>query len=352
MAQLPLRDILQLRDHAGLSYRNLARDTVLVAAGVVVTGAGANAGWVREHISSMQAAIGLTVLACVAALVIAGLWMLVARITLDGRAVLASAALAVYGLIAVPATTLGSAIETGRASTGALRLAAHATMVVMLLISTVPAVGRLRINGAVLLLVGMSIPLAAGALALLNPATALAVTTWLPIRVTVSALWLLAAVMIACQALALDLSPSYRAGLGLLVVALAHSYRIGSEPAQPAALPSLTFSSVRLLGLLVALSGSYELARRAIRGIRAAQVQQQKELLVAEDGLARLDERDHELRNGIAGIALATGVLSNSAVPGSSAAGSQQAMLSAELTRLDALLSPRQDLNRYQPRAR
>lgn len=334
-----------LRDPGGPSYPRLIADSVLVAAGMVVIVLVAGSAWGRDRLPPLQTAIMLTVLAGAVSLVITVLWLLVARFSHDSRPAWGAAAFAVYGLIAVPATTVGSAVESGRAASGAARLTGHAVMALMLIIACWGVVRELRVRGrrvgdGTLLAVALALPVLAAAASLVVPEVARATTTSQPIRWTVAAMWFTAAALHTYQGLSRGISPMYRSGLGILLIALAHSYRIGTEPAQAGTGPGLTFTAVRLFGVLIVFWGAYGLARRAVRGIRDALIEGQEEVLVAEDGLVRRAVLNHEIRNGIAGIAGATEILSRSA--GTTEQAALQTVVTAELTRLDELLKPDQ----------
>jgi two-component system OmpR family sensor kinase len=323
----------------------LIADSLLVAAGMVVILLVAGSPWGRDHLPPLQTAIALTVLAGAVSLVVTVLWFLVARFSHDSRPAWGASAFAVYGLIAVPATTVGSAVESGRAASGAARFTGHVLMAVMLLVACAAVVRELRVRGrrvadGTVLAVALALPVVAAMAALVAPEAARAVTSNQLIRWGVVGVWLLAAAVHAYQGLSRGISPMYRSGLGILVIALAHSYRVGTEPAQAGSAPGLTFSALRLFGVLLVFWGAYELARRAVRGIRDALIERQEEVLVAEDGLARRAVLNHEIRNGIAGIAGATELLSSSA--GTTEQAALQTVVTAELTRLDELLKPDQ----------
>lgn len=332
-----------LRDQGGPSYLRLIAESMLIAAGMVVIALVAESAVVREHLPPLPTAVALTVLTGSASLVITVLWLLVARVSHDSRRAWGAAAFAVYGLIAVPATTVGATVETGRTISGAARLTGHAVMAVMLIIACWAMVRDLRVRGrrvkdGTVLATALTLPVLAGVASLADREAVRAITSNEPTRWVVVALWLVAAALHAYHGLAHGISPMYRSGLGILIVALAHSYRVGTEPAQAGSAPGLTFSALRLFGVLIVCWGAYDLARRAVRGIRDALIDGQEEVLVAESGLARRAVLDHEMRNGIAGIAGATGILSNSA--GTTEQAALQTVVSAELTRLDELLNP------------
>lgn len=333
-----LSEKIRTSDRSATPVRRLVGECVVpvaVSAAFLVLG-GSRAH--RGQVLPVQVGIGLTVIASVVVLAVAVLCFLVARLTEDWRGVWCGSAFAVYGLIAVPATTVGSAVEAGRASFGSIRLVAHIVTVALLIIGTCPFARRRHPRITTLVWIGVSLPLLAGVLSLMNPSPALALTSWFPVRLAVSVCWLSAAFMMAYRGLVHGLPSSFRFGLGVVVIAVAHTVRVWSEPAQPAGLPGTDFTTMRLIGLAVVLSGIVELAGRVLRVVYEAHFDHQEELLAVEEGLARRAERDHDLRNGIAGIAGATDLL------GGGSDSAEQARLrtvvNAELVRLDALLSP------------
>jgi two-component system OmpR family sensor kinase len=104
-----------------------------------------------------------------------------------------------------------------------------------------------------------------------------------------------------------------RLGLGLTVVAGAQLYR--GATAVPVTDPA--FAALRLVGVAVVLAALAQLAARSLATVRSEQWAQQEELAVAALHVERAGElaaeRDHELRNGLAGLAGITHLLSSGA---------------------------------------
>lgn len=91
-------------------------------------------------------------------------------------------------------------------------------------------------------------------------------------------------------------------GLGLLVIAAAHLYRIAAGV--PISEPSLAFSVPRLIGLSLVLLASVQLTQQAWHARCVQDSDRQAELRVRAAHLERVaHERDHELRNGLASLA-------------------------------------------------
>lgn len=337
-----LWDVARLSDERTRSIGRRCRDVVLVIAVALVALAVSRIPVAPHWVSPQQVAVLLAIAAGAVSVAIAVVWTIIRRLTADGRASWVSAGFAVYGLIGVPATMLGAVVGSAGAYAGAVRLAAHAVVAVMLLVSTLGAVQHLSVRCPVLFAAGTAVALGAGAFAAVDPRLALAVTGYTPVRYAVVAGWLVAGIAVAGRGLALGLSPTFRSGLGLVVLAGAHGYRVGTGAAAQFSVPDQVFSCLRLTALLIVLLGTVQFAVRSLRGIGAEREQRDLELRAAEEGLARLAERDHELRNGIAGLAGATGLLRGSLDEAEEAA--LTAAVAAELSRLDVLLvlRPRQ----------
>jgi two-component system OmpR family sensor kinase len=100
---------------------------------------------------------------------------------------------------------------------------------------------------------------------------------------------------------------SRRIGLGLVVLAAAQLVQLAGRPA---GMSELLAAALRPLGLVIVLVG---LAHGALAAWRGLQAQQQEVLAAAALAQQRTDElvaeRDHELRNGLAGLAGITHLL-------------------------------------------
>jgi two-component system OmpR family sensor kinase len=119
-----------------------------------------------------------------------------------------------------------------------------------------------------------------------------------------------------------------------VVVAIAHALRIDSGT--PGVALGVTFCAVRLLGMLLLLAGTLQLAREALGRVQAIEAEQREALEAARGGLRRAAERDHEVRNGLAGLAGAATIYT--ATPDEARA--LRGAVASELARLEALLRP------------
>jgi two-component system OmpR family sensor kinase len=121
-------------------------------------------------------------------------------------------------------------------------------------------------------------------------------------------------------------------GLGCSAIALAHIGRVsGGAPSTPL---DLSFASLNLYGTVLVVCGLTRLALHALWALDETQSIQQEELRLAKMDLRRAAEQDHELRNGLAGLAGAAGLL----VVRPEESAQLRAAMAAELARLDALL--------------
>ncbi|BBG04069.1 MULTISPECIES: sensor histidine kinase [Pseudonocardia] len=128
-----------------------------------------------------------------------------------------------------------------------------------------------------------------------------------------------------------------RLGLGLLVIAVSQLYRtvVPSEPATGLAYPSL-----RILGMAVVLSALLAMALRAVSRLQDDYDRLQETLgdatLLLERAAGQAAERDHELRNGLAGLAGAAYLLSHGS--GDPQTGQLRDAVLSELGRLREML--------------
>ena len=108
--------------------------------------------------------------------------------------------------------------------------------------------------------------------------------------------------------------PLWRVGLGFGVIASAHVYR---TVAGPFSAPSALFGALRLFGVFVVMLGMAQLLRRALNAMLNERFGQQEELRLAtihaEQAVRASVEREHELRNGLSGLAGITRLLAGGA---------------------------------------
>lgn len=276
----------------------------------------------------------LTVAAAAAGAAAAILAGITARLTGDPRPSWIAAALVLYCVIVLPWTTVAAAqLDVAHRAS---RLVAYLGALVVLLLAIRPP-RLLRAWGGWMLL------LATGLLAIVVlELPAVPVLAWLAdgpmLTVAVLGGWAAVAAVFVADGYRRRSRPRLRLGLGLVVLAVGQLYRVAADASLPTS--DITFAALRLLGLLIVLVALAQLTQVALRSVETAQWRQQEELAAAAVHMERAQEtaaeRDHELRNGLAGLAGITHLLS---VEGGSQDHERlkQAVL-AELGRLHAIL--------------
>jgi two-component system OmpR family sensor kinase len=255
----------------------------------------------------------------------------VGRICDDPRWSWAAAAFALYGLVVLPVSALAAGGDTPRLLL--IRVATYVVALPMLVVSlrppqrSSPAVPwLLTVVGALLASAASAVPEAA-----------------IPMRAVVAVLvvvvlpaWTAVAVGYVVDGYRRRSGPRLRFGLGLTVVTVAQLYRVATG----APIGDPVFTGLRLVGAVVVLAALAQMVARSLDAVRSQQFAQQEELTIAAMHLERAQElaaeRDHELRNGLAGLAGITHLLST----GTDDAEQQrlrQAVLS-ELSRLHTIL--------------
>ncbi|MCO1658296.1 hypothetical protein [Pseudonocardia humida] len=119
--------------------------------------------------------------------------------------------------------------------------------------------------------------------------------------------------------------------------AVARLYRVSADPASGAG--DLAFDGLRLLGLVVVMIGLAQLVREGLGRLQVRNWEWQEEISTAVLHLERAQEiaadRDHELRNGLAGL---TGIAHLLSGPSAGEHESLRHAVLAELERLPALV--------------
>jgi two-component system, OmpR family, sensor kinase len=217
-------------------------------------------------------------------------------------------AFALYGVVVLPVTALANPGDTPQLLL--VRVTAYLVALPLLLVSLRPPVRfgsvfpwGLTVLGAVLATASLAIPDDA------IPIRAIGVL----VAVVVLPGWTAVAVGYAIEGYRRRSVARLRLGLGMGVVAVAQLYRgaTGLPVTDPA------FAALRLVGAVVVLVALAQLVARSLAAVRSEQWRQQEELAVAALHVERAGElaaeRDHELRNGLAGLAGITHLLSSGA---------------------------------------
>jgi two-component system OmpR family sensor kinase len=308
------------------------RDIILVAAAVglliVITShpAPGDVGW----LSQLSLVLALAAAACGAmSAILAGVF---GRLTGEARATWLCVATALYSMIGIPAATIGATVVRGDAAVGNLRLFAHTAFVVLVVVAAFAPRLVPPWNGWRLLSVSLLLAVIVAGLGSAFPQSSLAVTTDPRSRWLLEGAWLIAGLPLVALGWSRHSEPLSWVGLGCVVVSVAHALRLGAGG--PGAALGFTFCAVRLLGMLLLLAGTLQLARGALRQVHVVEAAQREELEAARLGLQRAAERDHEVRNGLAGLAGAATIYT--AAPDEARA--LRRAVASELARLEALL--------------
>ncbi|WP_214406547.1 sensor histidine kinase [Pseudonocardia lacus] len=252
------------------------------------------------------------------------------RVLDDRRMAWIAAALVLYCAVVLPWSTLEEA-KTGGAQRSPMLLVYLAAMV-LLVVSVRPP----RVLGA---WGGWAVAAAGAGLGFgtlgLPPGSGLqAFTEQFVPTVAVLIGWTAAAVAFAAEAFRARSTSWLRLGLGLVVLAVAQLYRVASGAS--AEQVNLAFDGLRLVGLVVLVVGLAQMVQEGVGRLQARNWEQQDEIASAAVHLERAQEiaaeRDHEMRNGLAGLAGITHLLS-----GTSSEGEHEALRHAVLTELDRL---------------
>ncbi len=250
----------------------------------------------------------LTLAAAAAGAAAALLAWVIARLTGDPRPSWIAAALVLYCLIVLPWTTVAAAAPD--VSHQASRLVAYLGALVLLLLAIRPP-RMLRAWGGWVLLLATGL-LAIVVLGLPESAALRWIVDGPVLTVAVLCGWTAAAAAFVADGYGRRSRPRMRLGLGLVVLAVGQLYRVAA--AGPSSSSDLAFATLRLVGLVIVLVALVQLTQLALRSVETAQWRQQEELAAAALHMERAQEaaaeRDHELRNGLAGLAGITHLLS------------------------------------------
>jgi two-component system, OmpR family, sensor kinase len=219
-----------------------------------------------------------------------------------------AASFALYGAVVLPVSVLAAGGDTAHLLLA--RVVAYATAVPLLVVSLRPP----RRFGAALpwVLAAAGALLATASLWVPEPAVPTRVVAVLLVLVVLPG-WTAVAAGYVVEGYRRRSGPRLRLGLGLAVVAGAQLYR----GATGVAVTDPAFAALRFVGGVVVVVALAQLVARSLAAVRSEQWAQQEELAVAALHVERARElaaeRDHELRNGLAGLAGITHLLSSEA---------------------------------------
>lgn len=290
------------------------------------------AGWfLQSGLSPTDLTVVLALLAAGCGAAAALLAVVAARLTSDPQAGWVSMALGCYGLLAVPTSTIAAFDPTP--AMFAVRLLSDAVVMGLLLVAAIapPRLSRRRI-GVVLLFTGGAV-LGTAVLGVLFPAAVDGVATFVPLSAGLALVWTASGVAVAVRAAGRQARGLCLVGAGLTLLGCARVLRL-TEFGEPMVDVAAASSALRLTAVALVLFGALHLARQALAQLEDQHATMEEELRVAETRLARRAERDHELRNGLAGLAGATTLLGG----GCSDPTRLGTVVASELDRLDDLL--------------
>jgi two-component system OmpR family sensor kinase len=286
---------------------------------------------------SVQLVLALLAAAVGAAAV--GLGETAGRLAGNRRAAWLIPALALYSVVVLP----GTAIEAGRADASTPHVSiivAYLFMVGLLLAAVRPPARASTRAGWLVAGVAVVLAVVVREMGIAFPVLPVLAS---PVPVNLVALvgWCIVSTAVVVAGWRAASPPLWRIGLGFGVIALAHLYRAARPDASSE--PSLVFSALRLLGVVVVLLGLAQLLRRALRTVLTERFTQQEELrlvsIQAGSLAGLLAELDHELRNALAGLSGITKLLDGEA-PEERHRRARSAVV-AELGRMTELLERR-----------
>ena len=281
----------------------------------------------------MSAALVLVAGLTIAAGSAAALMMVVAaRLTGVPLATWVGVLIGVFSLITIPIATVRGLDEHEVRWAAALVLAHAAGALLWLLVLAAPRPPAVtRLVWGVLGVVTVLVLAAMGwvAVAPVSAAIAAGSRTWWSACALV---WILGGLTLVGRASVAHLPGLVVVGAGLALLGGVQAGRVVLP--SPAAESAPLFAALRLVAVVVLLCGGLRVLRRALLCLNAEQALREAELWRAQLRLARAVERDHDLRNGLAGLAGATAVMG-----GGTESAALSRVVAGELRRLDGLLA-------------
>lgn len=311
-------------------------DVLVVAVLAVLVVAVSRPAVVDGRIDLSDATAVLTLVAAAVGSAAAIVALVTGRLSGDPRPSWFGAALLLYGVVLLPL----SALVLPQYPAGTPRLAVLTMFVISLCILVAalrppPALGAWGgwALAAVALVIGGVVASQAE-----SPFTRMVATSPL-YSIVVQSGWALVAVLFLLDGYRRPSRIRARMGLGLLIVAVSQLYRAivpGQEPTD-----GLVYPSLRVLGMGVVLTALLTMALRAVTQMQDDYDQLQETLgeasALLERATGQTAERDHELRNGLAGLAGAAQLLTTRPGDDPQVARMREAVL-AELNRLRQML--------------
>ncbi len=258
--------------------------------------------------------------------------LLAARLTADHGIDGLGRVLGYLGLLVIPMTMIATLDIAHALTVGTMRFVAHCVVVTLLVGALIASVPPASLRAVRAVLGGAVLIAAAGLSGFVYPSAVQAITMSQLLRVAVALAWIGLAIAIAVRAAKRRAWPLWQVGAGLALLGSVEAARVSAD-ISPTAELGLALSCVRLLAVGIVLRATVRLVREALERLADERAAQEEELRLAEIRLAHTAERDHELRNGIAGLAGATSLLS-----AERADPRLTSVVASELCRLDELL--------------
>lgn len=284
-------------------------DGVVVLAVCALVIALAGSGFVTGRVDLVTTSARLTFLAAALGTAAALVSLVAARLLDDHRPSWFGAALLLYGVIVLPVAALMTV--TPRTSTSRLAgLLLLAVALVIMLVGLRPPARLGGWGGWAMFAVGLALA------TVLNNASPTAFTEALsrsPFASVVALVgWTVVAVVFLLDGYRRQSRLRSRLGLGLVVIAVSQLHR-QVVPGLPVA--NLVYPTLRAIGMAIVLVALLQMVLRRVNDLRSEYELHEEELGQATLHLERATllaaDRDHELRNGLAGLAGAAHLLSS-----------------------------------------
>jgi two-component system OmpR family sensor kinase len=247
--------------------------------------------------------IALALLAAATGTVASGFGHTAGRMLGNRRAIWLIPALALYSVDVVPDTALvrGYGQELSRPSLGLL---VDCLVIALLLVIAIRPPGRLGAGTAWSVAVGGAlVGLAIEETGRRVPSVAEDLTSPAALNMAVLLVWCVISTAVFVAGVQSLSPPLWRIGLGFGVVAAAHVVRVIDSQSEGM---TVAFSLLRLLGVVVVMLGMAQLLRRTLDTVITERFAREEEVRlsgVAAERIVEVErEREHELRNGLAGL--------------------------------------------------
>jgi two-component system OmpR family sensor kinase len=271
--------------------------------------------------------------------------MFAGRLMDNPRVIWVGLALGWYSLLAIPISTVSGLDGAHQPVASAALVLVHAAAAVLwLLVVVAPAPPRATESVLVFLGVASLLLLGAARWAVTSPALAETVAGSRPLWLVYALAWVVSALAVVGTATVGRVPGLGVIGTGLAMLGAVQVGRLLISSSSGGEVPPL-FAALRLAAVVVVLWGSFRLVRWAFLLLDDDQAAKEDELHRAEVRLIRAAERDHDLRNGLAGLAGATAVLGSG-----TGTGQLSRAVAGELRRLDVMLAAPADDDPRLPR--